>query len=242
MFGGSDENPGTPDSQPISKEVDAFVYHVRPRLRMTLPGPYQCSGFGSGGGDGGGCVGGSASSFMLLSEHSPAHSQAATVRHDEALLRRHERAMAEEVIAHMGLVQAAQERRAGAATVASGGDASRGGAAAPRCAGKAGSTSGAGGATASGREHQQGPAMYPSSSGGIAAHSEGFRATKSGLPRPERGWLPHEHELTKAPIRPYPVKVQRPPCFFFAVRRGLGALRSETWRSRSVWGSWVGLE
>lgn len=211
VFGGSDETPGTPNSQPVSKEVDAFVYHVRPRLRRTLPGLSQRGGFGGSGsggrGGGGEGVGGSAN---LLAERLPSPPQPATVRHDRALFRGHERAMAEEVIAHMGAVEAAQERRAQAARGAAGGDVvSLGGVAAPRFAAEGRVASGANGAAVSSREHQQGPATYPyTSRAGAATCLECDRAT-AGLPRPER---------TTAPVRPYGVKV-RPSCLFLSAAR-----------------------
>ena len=210
VFGGSDENPGTPNSQPISKEVDAFVYHVRPRLRKALQGPSQGSGFGGGsggsGGGGGGGVGDSVSSLALMLDRSQSPPQAGTGRHDRALLRWHERAMAEEVNAHMGLVEAAQERRAEAARAAAGGDMSLGAGAVPRFSAEAGAAGGAGGAAASSREHRPGPMMYPCTSTGIAAYLERVHATND-LSRPERGWLPREHEPTKMPGKPYGVKV-----------------------------------
>ena len=241
VFGGSDETPGTPNSQPISKEVDALVYHVRPRVRKTLLGPSQCGGFGGGGGSGGGGGGGGgvgsvSGTVALMLDRSPSPPQAATVGlgHDRALLRWHERSMAEEVIAHMGLVQAAQERRAEAARAAAGGGVSLGEGAAPQLAAEAGAASGAGGAAAWSRERQRGSMMYPCTSAGVAAYLERGRAT-NGLPRAERGWLPHEHEPTKAPVRPYGVKV-RPSYFvleFSTSRRA--AKRVLPWRH--FWGS-----
>lgn len=235
VFGGSDETPGTAHSQPISKEVDAFVYHVRPRLRQTLLGPSQCSGFGGGcggcdgcgGGGGVGGAGGSASSFALMLDRSPSPPQATTGRHDRALLRWHERAMAEEVIAHMGLVEAAQERRAEAARAAAGGDMSLGGSAVPRFSAEAGASSVAAVAATSNRGHQQAPAMYPCTSVGIATYLERVRPT-NGLPRQECGWLPHEHAPTRGPVRPYGVKVS-PFCFFrvFHVETRFVATRRE---------------
>eukprot|EP00903_Cladosiphon_okamuranus_P011781 g11074.t1 len=220
VFGGSDEAPGTPNFQPISEEVDAFVYHVRPRLRETLLGPSQFSGFGGGGGSGGGVggLGGSASSLALMLHRSPSPPQAATGRHDRALLRWHERAMAEEVIAHMGLVEAAQERRAEAARAAAGVNKSVGGSAVPRFSAEAAASSGVAGAAAPSRGRQQAPAMYPCTSAGIAAYMERPRAT-NGLPRQEWGWPLHEHAPTEEPTRPHGVKVVweciRPDAFVF---------------------------
>eukprot|EP00752_Nemacystus_decipiens_P012142 g10764.t1 len=232
VFGGSDETPGTPNSQPISKEVDAFVYHVRPRLQKTPLGSSHCdefgggsggggghcdefvagSGGGGGGGGGAGVVDGSGSSLASMLDRSPSPPQAATVGHDRTLLRWHEKSMAEEVIAHMGLVQAAQERRAEAARAAAGGVVSQGWGVASR------PVHGAGGAETWNRELQRGPAMYPCTSAGIAAYLERVRATNGWL-RPKRDWLPHENEPAKAPVRPYGVKVIweciRPDAFVF---------------------------
>lgn len=202
VFGGSDQTPGTPNSQPISKEVDAFVYHMRPRLRRTRLGPSQCSGFGGGGG-GGGDVDCSTSSLASLLERSPSSSptQTAAVRHNPALLRLHETAMAEEVVAHMGLIEAAQARRAEAARAAAGGDASLTGVAATRFAAEPRAASAARAAAASSRERRQVSAIYPSTHQGEATYSECVRAVK-GMPQ-----------------RPYGVKVR--PGFYD------GALQSE---------------
>lgn len=113
IFGGSDETPVASNAHPASKEVDAFVYHVRPRLRKRLlPLPQD--------------PGASASSFLdgagVMAE-APSNGDdiiSLTIREGgEELLRRwHERAMAREVSARDVMVLAAEERRAHAAAPA----------------------------------------------------------------------------------------------------------------------------
>ncbi len=205
VFGGSDESPGTHDTQPASKEVDAYVYHLRPRLRRK-PVPSQCNGSGSfgGGNGGGGAVGGGggsgAGSFPPAQE---SHVQV-QVRHDRALLRWHERAMAKEVVAHMGFVEAAQERRAEAARIAAAVDNLSPRLAALRLAeeGKvAGGASGGG----SSRGQGQGLPRFLSTAAEINAHWD----NDNSLPQAERGRaLSSSERLHQTSARPYGVKVR----------------------------------
>ncbi|CAB1107021.1 unnamed protein product [Ectocarpus sp. CCAP 1310/34] len=94
IFGGSNETRTTINGQPASREVDAVVFHVRPRLRKKLLAPSQ--GYGAEGG-----AAGLASSL----KGSPPND-------DRAVSWWYERAMAKEVYNNAGLVEAAQQRRA----------------------------------------------------------------------------------------------------------------------------------
>lgn len=93
IFGGSDETPNMNTTHPTSREVDGYVYHVRPRLRhIPLRDVHQDS--------------------------TPAKAAAAMPgggRGDNLLKHWHERAMAIEVNNIAGLVLAAEEKRARAA-------------------------------------------------------------------------------------------------------------------------------
>lgn len=205
VFGGSDETPETHNTQPASKEVDAFVYHVRPRLRRKLLGPSQRHGVGGGGGGGG--------SSRFVSPLGPSPTQTAAVRDGLAPLRWHERAMAKEVIAHMGLVEAAQERRAEAATAGEGAaaveDMSSGVVAAARFAAETTPANGAAsrvGSTPSSWKHQQGSSRVLSTGAGTTAYWDAIPVTNSLL-QPERTRPSHER-VNKAGIRPYGVKVR----------------------------------
>lgn len=93
IFGGSDETPNMNTTHPTSREVDGYVYHVRPRLRhIPLRDVHQDS--------------------------IPAKAAAATPgggRGDTLLKHWHERAMAIEVNNIARLVLAAEEKRTRAA-------------------------------------------------------------------------------------------------------------------------------
>lgn len=223
VFGGSDETPETHNTQPASKEVDAFVYHVRPRLRRKLLGPSQRGGVGgagrSSGRDSGGGGGGNSCSNSPL---EPSLTQTGAVRDNLALLRWHERAMAKEVIANMGLVEAAQERRAEAANTGEGkatvGDICSGAAAAPqfaatRIASMAAGRQSEGGSAPSTWEHRQESARLVSTGSGTTAYWDAIPVTNSLL-QPERIGTSHERG-NKAPIRSYGIKVR--PGFLNAV-------------------------
>lgn len=214
MFGGSDETPETHSTQPASKEVDAFVYHVRPRLRRKLFGLSQRNGLGGEGkggrGGGGGGGGGGSSSFVL--PVGPSLTQTAPVRDGLALLRWHERSMAKEVIAHMGLVEAAQKRRADVAKAGEEettvGDISSGAAAAARFAETRLASKAAGrqgGSIPSAWEHQQGSARLVSTGSGTTTYWDAIPVTNSLL-QPERT-RPSLQRVNKASIRPFGVKV-----------------------------------
>lgn len=216
VFGGSDETPETHNSQPASKEVDAFVYHVRPRLRRKLVGPSQPGGLAGGlagtgvsGRDGG--AGSRSRSFV--SPRGASSIQTAAVRDGLALLRWHERSMAKEVIAHMGLVEAAQQRRAEAAIACVGkttvGDLVFGAASPARFAETRLTKKAAGwqgGSTPSSWQHQQGAARLIATGSGTTAYWDAVSVTNSLL-QPERTRPSHEL-LNKVSIRPHGVKVR----------------------------------
>eukprot|EP00904_Undaria_pinnatifida_P002060 jgi/Undpi1/11855/HiC_scaffold_4.g01554.m1 len=91
IFGGSDETPATNNAHPTSREVDAFVYHIRPRMRK-IPFPPGAE---------------DPDPFRKYARFEPS----ATRVGGGGLRRWHERSMAREVTALEGLVQAAEERR-----------------------------------------------------------------------------------------------------------------------------------
>lgn len=189
VFGGSDEPTETHDAQHVSKEVDAFVFHVRPRLRRKVLAPSQ--GFGGGG------IGG----INSVAPSQPLPSETPMVHDGPALSQWHERAMAKEVVAHMALVEAAEDRRVEAARAAAGNtgplevtatalDEIRGTSAPDK--------------RSRGREHLQGPEVMLSAGAGINAVWDAIP-----LAQPERGsassqWI----TLNKSPVRPYGVEVR----------------------------------
>lgn len=96
IFGGSDETPNMNATHPTSREVDAYVYHVRPRLRnIPLPVGHP--------------------NATPARAAAKATASGGRGRGDTMLTHWHERAMAREVNTLAGLVLAAEERRERAA-------------------------------------------------------------------------------------------------------------------------------
>ena len=207
MFGGSDESPGTHNNQPASKEVDAHVFHLRPRLRRKPSASSERNELGSfgggngGGRGGGGGGGGGTGSFVPPQQSAP---RTGAVRHDRALLRWHERAMATEVVAHLGLVEAAQERRAEAARMAAVNHLSPR-LSALRLAEEGARVAGRAGSGGSSRGHEQGLPRFLSTASEINAHWENTLAQAEQAER-GRALLFHERLHQPSP-RPHGVKV-----------------------------------
>lgn len=193
MFGGSDEPTDTHDEQHVSKEVDAFVYHVRPRLRRKVLAPARGFGAGGGGGAGGG--------ISSIAQPQPSSSQTPVVSDDAALSQWHERAMAKEVVAHMALVESAQERRIEAARAAPGGRGSLDVAATEvdeirgrRAPDKRTRSS----------EHQQGSEIMLAAALGMTAVWDAIPLAQPERALPSSQWI----MLNKSPVRPYGVEVR----------------------------------
>lgn len=110
IFGGSDETPVATNTHPASIEVEAFVYHVRPRMSAA------CSVRGEGTGSPESLsmpnTRRSALSLSSSSSASGSASESMSKSNSVALRQWHERAMAREVSSCVGLVQAAEDRRA----------------------------------------------------------------------------------------------------------------------------------